>query len=399
MKVGQMRDRMGKSVAALAVGMLATVATASDYDVAAIVWPAYQPEPRWAELGIFGDRKGEWQNVYECKRCAKPLWGYENEADPNVVARKIDAATAAGVNVFIYDWYWYGGRPFLEDALDKGFLKAPNNGRMKFYIMYANHDVNQVWDNKVPSKDKDVLIWPAKITDADWTEIVRRLIAYFRLPNYYTICGKPVFWLYRSDDFTAWEGVEKAQARLGYLRDEVKKAGFPGLHLQISASAAPQRKVERLPEHIRDMGADSVTFYNWAYRTWDLIHSPDKPEMTYRTWGELALKNMAETATWAKKAGAVMVPNISMGFNNCSRYPEPESTVRRGVVARNPQDFEEFARRVRKWTDENTAPGQPRLVIVNSWNEWTEDSYLEPDDRFGYGYLNALWRVFGMSDK
>ena len=229
------------------------------------------------------------------------------------------------------------------------------------------------------------------------TEIVRRLIAYFKFPNYYMIGGKPVFWLYRSDDFIAWEGVEKARARLGYLRDEVKKAGFPGLHLQISASAAPQRKVERLPEHIRDMGADSVTFYNWAYRTWDLIHSPDNPEMTYRAWGELALKNMAEVKVWAKKGGACLVPNITLGFNNCSRYPEPESLVRRGVADRTPQDFEAFARRVRKWADENAASGLPKLVIVNSWNEWTEDSYLEPDDEFGYGYLNAIWRVFGES--
>ena len=69
-------------------GLLVAQAMAQGYDVAAIVWPAYQPEPRWAELGIFGDGKGEWQNVYECKACAKPLWGYENEADPMVVARR-----------------------------------------------------------------------------------------------------------------------------------------------------------------------------------------------------------------------------------------------------------------------------------------------------------------------
>ena len=375
-------------------GLLVAQSGAQDYDVAAIVWPAYQPEPRWAELGVFGDGKGEWQNVYECKRCDRPLWGYENEADPTVVARKIDAALAAGVNVFVYDWYWYGGRPFLEDALDKGFLKAPNNERMKFYVMYANHDVDQTWNNKVPSTEKGKLLWPAKISDADWTEIVRRLIAYFKLPNYYTLDGKPVFWLYRSNDFVKWEGLEKARTRLAYLRDEVRKAGFPGLHLQISASAARESKAEGLPEHIREVDADSVTTYNWVYRTWYEIFSSKKPLLTYRAWGEMAMTNMADAAAWTKKGGARWIPNLSMGFCNCSRWPEPESLTRRGVVGRNPQEFEMFARRVRNWVDENTAPGQRKLVVVNSWNEWTEDSYLEPDVKFGYGYLNALKRAF-----
>ena len=34
------------------------------------------------------------------------------------------------------------------------------------------------------------------------------------------------------------------------------------------------------------------------------------------------------------------------------------------------------------------------LITVNSWNEWTETSYLEPDDVNGYGYLDAIKEVF-----
>jgi len=53
-----------------------------------------------------------------------PLWGYVNEADRYVAEMEIEAATDHGVNVFIFDWYWYDRMPFLEGHLNDGFLKA-----------------------------------------------------------------------------------------------------------------------------------------------------------------------------------------------------------------------------------------------------------------------------------
>ena len=156
---------------------------AAKYDVAAYVWPAYHNEPRWKELGIFADGKGEWQSVWEARpkwegheQPRKPLWGYENEADPKVVEKKIDAAVSYGVNVFIYDWYWYGGRPFLEDALNKGFLGAANNEKMKFFIMWANHNVVKLWDNKAADKEWDKPIWRAGVDAEEFRKISRRWI-------------------------------------------------------------------------------------------------------------------------------------------------------------------------------------------------------------------------------
>ena len=56
-------------------------------------------------------------------------------------------ATQHGVNVFIFDWYWYDEGPFLESCINDGFLKARNNEKMQFYIMWANHDVKKNYWN------------------------------------------------------------------------------------------------------------------------------------------------------------------------------------------------------------------------------------------------------------
>jgi hypothetical protein len=125
------------------------------YDVAAYIWPSYTgDEPRTRMFWPEGN--GEWETVR--KATAKypghtwprrPLWGYCNEADPYVMEMQIDAAADHGVNVFIYDWYWYDGRPFLEQCLNNGYLKARNNDRVKFYLMWANHDVTHLWDKRI----------------------------------------------------------------------------------------------------------------------------------------------------------------------------------------------------------------------------------------------------------
>ena len=41
------------------------------------------------------------------------------------------------------------------------------------------------------------------------------------------------------------------------------------------------------------------------------------------------------------------------------------------------------------------APTQPKIVTVNAWNEWPEGSTLEPEQEYGYGYLEAIKAVFG----
>ena len=104
------------------------------YDIAAYVWPSYTGKELRSRQ-FWPDGIGEWQTVmsvpsrmplkpadYEWDR--KPLWGCCDEADPKVMEMQIEEAVRHGVNVFIYDWYWYDRRPFLEQCLNEGFLGA-----------------------------------------------------------------------------------------------------------------------------------------------------------------------------------------------------------------------------------------------------------------------------------
>ena len=63
------------------------------------------------------------------------------------------------------------------------------------------------------------------------------------------------------------------------------------------------------------------------------------------------------------------------------------------VVKENtPERFEGALRKAKAWLD--ARPKMHKLLTINSWNEWTETSYLQPDDVNGYGYLDAVKKVF-----
>ena len=170
------------------------------YDVAAYVYPAYaSDDPRLRPFWPMGI--GEWETVMTMQQRnpghywdRKPLWGYVNEADPAVMSMEIEQATRHGVNVFIFDWYWYDGRPFMETTLDNGFLKAGNVDKMRFYLMWANHDVLNHWDTRLARVHEQNVIWTGKVDREEFEKICRRNIEkYFKHPQYYKIDGKPVY--------------------------------------------------------------------------------------------------------------------------------------------------------------------------------------------------------------
>lgn len=367
--------------------------TKQSIDVAAFVWPAYTgDEPRtrmfWPE-GI-----GEWQSVKNAVKKTpdhnwprKPLWGYVNEADPYVMQMQIDAAADHGVNVFIYDWYWFDNRPFLEQCLNNGFLKAKNNQRMKFYLMWANHDANNVWNIELSDKFGSTVIWNGAVPKTQFDTIVNRVVEkYFKQPNYYTIDGKPVFMIYELDNLVkGLGGIEKTRAALDEFRSAVVKAGFPGLHLQATAWSKNGTNLSGVDAagglsraDFDALGFDSITHYQFAHFTSLNRPYPEVLQDAKREWDKID-----------SGYNIPYFPHVSIGWDNNPRF---KSFINHVARDNTPENFTRALEMAKEFV--LARPNQHPMVTINSWNEWTETSYLEPDDLYGYGYLQAVKKTF-----
>ena len=363
------------------------------YDVAAFLYPAYAADdPRLTPFWPMGI--GEWETVmtvqdrfpgHYWKR--EPVWGYINEADPAVMEMEINQAVKHGVNVFIFDWYWYDGRPFMETTLNNGFLQAENRNDMQFYLMWANHDVLNLWDTRLYDCEEDNIIWRGQVDREEFEKICKRNIEkYFKQPNYYKIDGKPVFMIYDIKVLIdGLGGFEQTVDALNWFTEETRKAGFPGLDLQLTTWAPNldysgldgNKTFEPGNDFVNKLGFDSMTHYQFAHFNWMDAEYSDIVKDAIKEWKKLD-----------KEFDVPYYPHVSVGWDNSPR-------TRESAVSRNntPEEFQKALQAAKDFVD--ARPELHPLITINSWNEWTETSYLQPDNVYGYGYLEAVRNVFG----
>ena len=180
-------------------------------------------------------------------------------------------------------------------------------------------------------------------------------------------------------------GVKKTKEALDWFRKRCIEKGLPGLHLQLN-----QHQVcYDIHDGDRLMGIDEVINYFGfeSCTNYQMINIPTKPWSTYAE----AVENLM--AGWERLNADSPVPyfpQISCGWDNNPRFKLSKTIQLEGAC---PALFKKALERAKEFVDAH--PDQVPLITINSWNEWTEGSYLEPDDIYGYGYLDAVKEVFG----
>lgn len=362
-----------------------------NYDIAAYIWPAYHYEPRMEHF--WPEKDGEW---YTVRRAARrfprhdmpriPLFGHQDEARPEIMREHVELARAHGINVFAVDWYWFENAPCFERQLNEGLLPALEGTDSKFYLMWANHNVTNLWNMHEDTTGE--MQMAGQVSREKLEPMFDRLIAkYFTHDSYYRITGRPLFAIFDYPNLMAGlGGMEQAVDAFAWMRKRCRERGLPGLNLQAIArlggggveGGVTLEEGERY-QTAQALGFDSASAYQYCM---DAGGSGD-----YVTWADTAMRAWENN----EKAYGTFYPHVSIGWDNTQR--NPSASEEEVVVNATPDAFEACLWKAKAWLDDR--PLQPPLVTINSWNEWTEGSYLLPDMRWGYRYLEAVRNVFG----
>ncbi len=337
--------------------------------------PQFHPIPendRWWEPGFT-----EWSNVTR----ARPFFrghrqprlpadlGFYDLRVPEVRARQAELARDYGLTGFIYWHYWFAGRKLLERPFEE--VLRSGSPDFPFCIAWANHSWNDTWLGG-PHR---LLLEQTYPGYADDTAHFDDLRAAFTDPRYIRIDGRPLFFVFRPR-------LLPDQAK---FVDTWQQLAEPvgGLYL---AACGPFLD----PKETAAAGFDAIAYIAKPFA--------ERPASQFATY----------LRTHRLLRGPFRIPYA----DHCTSDPDPTARCtplpcvwpnwddtprrgRRGVVAvgSNPDRFESQVRDAVAMA--RRAPAGEQMVLVKSWNEWAEGNYMEPDQEFGHGWLEALARGTG----
>jgi lipopolysaccharide biosynthesis protein len=341
--------------------------------VVAFYLPQFHPIPendQWWEPGFT-----EWTNVTRARRLYPGHYqprlpgelGFYDLRLPET--REAQAALAAeyGVSAFCYWHYWFGaGRRLLE----RPFNEVLESGRpdFPFCLGWANQTWSGIWHG-APSRVLMEQTYVDVHGERDYRAHFEAVLPAFMDPRYLRIDGRPLFLVYDPTD------LPEPQRFLDLWRKWAADEGLPGIFFvgrtetmgRSSDADFDAFTLERVPPRI-------ITRSDWPRRVARKLGIP--PLRSYRRFSERTALGISDGPSF---------PTVITGFDNTPRSGAG------GVVLHGaaPSLFESQVTRAVAHVISEQPVGQ-RVVFVKSWNEWAEGNYLEPDQRYGRAYLEAL---------
>lgn len=372
--------------------------------VIAFYLPQFHPIPendKWWGKGFT-----EWTNVAK----AKPLFrghyqpripadlGFYDLRLPEVREQQAELAREAGIEGFCYWHYWFGNGKML---LEKPFQEVLHSGKpdFPFCLGWANHS----WKTGTWTRDgsNQMIAEQKYLGENDYTMHFNYVLPAFQDPRYITVDGKPLFVIFDPyslpiDFIQTW-------------RKLATENGLPGIHFvgyTFNSLGRPLYNAQGEQITRGYFNTDEVQKY-YNYLTQELHFDAVIPIGTYRA--EILTKNRYWFALQRKLSTAWNI-NIKALYQydkvmrhyyapeDCAEnvYPSllpqwdrsPRSGMNGIYINSTPEKFEKTLKEALKLIENKQT--EHKILFLKSWNEWAEGNYVEPDLKYGHGYLDVL---------
>lgn len=293
--------------------------------------------------------------------------GYYSLKDTEPFKRQIELAKSYGIYGFCFYYYWFSGdtlmRKPIENFLNDRTLDMP------FCLFWANENWTKLWDGG----NKEIL-FEQKLDSGDEKRFMEDILPFFKDSRYIKIDDCPVLIIYRPQIFPKERFAEFANG----IRAIARENGFKDLHL-----IAVKR--ENIEKELKSFNMDAALEFYPS----DIFDKIDIGEV--KIMNDKFVGKYYDIDKFIREKKYLYDVDGYRLYKGC--FTNWDSTARKCysnamIFQTTPEQYKTWLKDIVNWSYKNNGSDH-NYIFINAWNEWAEGAHLEPDQKYGYAYLNA----------